>query len=230
MRAGHRIATAKGGTHQPVRLRCLGGDAAPEDIVADAERANRLSDAAIADLWRVLEPCVLQPMTQALERELGAFCRHFELAEADLGHAIRIASFLLRRAAAVNLSADDFSEDLATVWPQAESLRALLVERYATMVAHLRDSLLAEALLKHGNVLAGLDWRVDRVVADSKAPRLDLPVALITMNYRNRDRSENITLQMTPNQLARAASVFSALAKQVGSLIPAQSETPAESE
>lgn len=198
--------------------------------MADAERANKLSDAAVADLWRLLEPCVLQPMSPGLERELGAFCRHFELAEADLGHAIRIASYLLRRAAAVNLSADDFAQDLTTVWPQAEALRALLVTRYANMVAQLRDSLLAEALLKHGNVLANLDWRVDRVVADSKAPRLDLPVALITMNYQNRDRSENITLQMTPNQLARAANVFAALAKQVGALVPAQREAPGESE
>ena len=43
MRAGHRVASAASKKHQPVRLRCLGGDAAPADFEEHGLRGAKLS-------------------------------------------------------------------------------------------------------------------------------------------------------------------------------------------
>ncbi len=204
-----------------LRLRCLGGQPTPEDISEDAARVSKLSDAATQELWSVIEPCVLQPMSPVLEQRLTAFCQHFELAEADLGHTVRIVCFLLRHAAAIHLPRAQFAEDLEAMWPSQRALHAALLEPYEGVIHKLREGLLADALVKHGNVLVDIDWRVDRVIGAKPAPRIDLPVALVTLAYRKSSGDDRLTLQMTPEQLARAASVFTALARETQQLLAA---------
>jgi hypothetical protein len=209
------------------RLHCLGGDAAPADITNDAARLTRLNDGAIAALWPVLEPCVVRPVSAELGQHLSAFCLQHEIAEADLGHVIRICRWLLHSAASVDLSSERLGQDIDTLWPEPGALRGVLLDNYPAVKSLLRDVLLANALVKHGNVLDNVEWRIDRVAADTKAPRLDLPVALVTLSYRNRDRSEHLTLQLTPEQLMRTTRVLSALAEQTLKLMPkADSSAP----
>ena len=212
-----------------LRLRCLAGGAAPDDLAAEAARANKLSAAAVDDLWRVVEPCLIGTVTPELDRELGSFCRHHELAEADLGHVIRIACFLLRNAAALNLDERPFEEDLRAVFPTADRLQAMLRARYAPAKARIRAHLLRDAMEKHGNVLTDIDWRVDRVVAGSGAPHIDLPVGLVTFSYAHRGQNEHLTLHMTPDHLESAAKVLTALAQETRRLAQQAAVSPVES-
>jgi len=215
-------------------LHCLGGDAAPADVLHDAHRVDKLTKGALAQLWDVLEPCLTPSLPPDVDAQLGAFCRRHEMAEADLAHVIRIARFVLRAASAINLPARGFHEDLRTIWPGIDPLHQVLLSRYDVTRLALRGRLLADALTKHGNVLQNLEWRVDNVIADSGAARLELPVGIVTLAYRYRDETSHLTLQMTPDQLMRAAQVFTSLAQQARRLIPpepayAPAATPGDS-
>jgi hypothetical protein len=221
------VAQQQRGKHQPLRLHCLGGDVVPDDVVADAARLGKLGDTAVADLWTVLGPCVRQPMSDELGQLLSRFCLSHEIAEADLGHVIRICRWLLHQAASVDLTLEHLGEDIGRIWPEPGGLRDVLGANYLTVKNELRDVLLANALVKHGNVLENVEWRIDRVAADANAPRLDLPVALVTLSYRNRERREHLTLQLTPDELMRTTKVLTALAQQTQKLMPKPPATPA---
>ena len=45
--------------------------------------------------------------------------------------------------------------------------------------------------------LIGLDWRVDRVSASSRAARLDTDVIYLTLRYREGDSVDRVTLQLS---------------------------------
>ena len=138
---GSRVARQQRSEHQPIRLRCLGGDVAPDDIVADASRLGKLSEGAIAGLWSVLQPCVTQSMSEELGRHLSTYCLKHEVAAADLGHVIRICRWLLHQAASVDLSLEHLGADIDRVWPEPGELRDVLLENYPTVKNQLRDML-----------------------------------------------------------------------------------------
>jgi len=210
---------SKGGSRPLVRLRSLGGKPAPDGFFDEAHRVSKLTKPALDALWYVLEPCLADTVTPEIEQQLGAFCRRHEVAEADLSHVIRIARFLLRSAASISLDATSFKEDLASAWPGFDHLHEVLMDGYEPVTQELRSRLLADALLKHGHVLQNIEWRVDRVVADTAAPRLEMPVAIVTLTHSYRDQKGSLTLQLTPDQLARAAQVFSSLALHTKQLL-----------
>lgn len=203
---------SKGGGRPLLRLRSLGGKPAPDGFFDEAQRVSQLTKPALDSLWYVLEPCLADSVTPEIERQLSAYCQRYEIAEADLSHVIRIARFLLRSAASISLDAASFKEDLAAAWPGSDHLHEVLMDGYEPVTQELRRRLLADALQKHGHVLQSIEWRVDRVVADTSAPRLGMPVAIITLTHSYRDQSGSLTLQLTPDQLTRAAQVFSSLA------------------
>ena len=202
----------------PVRLRCLGGGVAPAEMLEQSSRVDKLTDGALANLWPVLHACVVRPMTTELGTELSKFALRYEMAEADLGHVIKISRWLLRSAASLALPKEAFAEDLQTVWSDPGKLGEVLLEHYDAVVSELRQQLLAEALVRHGNVLVDVDWRIDQVTAERSAPKLQLPVALITLAYRGQDRSARLTLQVTADKLARLSQIFGALAQNVRTL------------
>src|SRR5262245_53531987 len=88
----------------PPSLRALGGAAAPPAIEADLERVLALPPEARQGLWEVLGPCLAEPLTAEVEERLDRFCRAHQLASADLARAIKACRFLLRQAAAADLS------------------------------------------------------------------------------------------------------------------------------
>jgi hypothetical protein len=197
-----------------VRLRCLAGSAAPDDIVREAGRVARLSPSSRAQVWTVLYPCVMQPMNPELADRLSQFCLRHEVAEADLGHVVRIARWLLRESASADASLEDFTTDVAAVFGESDGFGAALTERYEAIKGELRRQLLAESLIRHGKVLDDVDWRIDEVSAERHAADLQWPIALVTFAYRDQDAKGRLTLQMTTEQLGRLAEVFAALAQR----------------
>ncbi|MEO7330517.1 MAG: hypothetical protein ABI193_18220 [Minicystis sp.] len=85
----------RAGEAAPVRLRCLAGGAMPEDLRRDAQRFDKLSDRLLSALPAVLFACVVQPMSPELGQELSRLCVRAEVAEADLGHVIRVVRWLV---------------------------------------------------------------------------------------------------------------------------------------
>jgi hypothetical protein len=117
----------------------------------------------------------------------------------------------------MDLSVEELAEDLALLWPAPSGslLGDALRRGYEQLKAVLRAELIGEALLKHGNVLTDVDWRLDAMVSERQAAKLAVPVALVTLAYRDGERGRRLTLQITPDKLERLAQIFGALAQKI---------------
>ncbi len=117
----------------------------------------------------------------------------------------------------MDLSVDELGEDLALVWPSpgGSALCEALRRAYEPIKALLRAELIGDSLLKHGNVLTDVDWRLDALLSERQAAKLGVPVALVTLAYRDAERSRRLTLQITPDKLERLAQIFGALAQKI---------------
>ena len=52
----------------------------------------------------------------------------------------------------------------------------------------------------------GIDWRVDNVTASDRGAKLDTTVVLLTLRYRENNRVERISLQLTPEAIRELKS------------------------
>jgi hypothetical protein len=199
----------------PVRLRALAGGAAPDDMVESASRSGKLHAGALKELGSVLRSCLVTPPAADLGQRLSRYCVANEIAEADLGHVIRACRFLIREACSIDLSLDEFAADVVALFGDRAELVTQIRGEYELARPAMRRDLVVDALMKHGNVLEDIDWRVDVVATDRHAARLGVPVAMVTLAYRNAKETDRLTVQLTAEQLARLQSLFGALAQKV---------------
>jgi hypothetical protein len=208
-------ATGDAPARLAIRLRCLAGGVVSDELRDDVDRCGRIPAAACDELEALLAPCVLQPMARELGERLSRFCLRYELAEAEVGRLVKVCRWLLREASAMDLSVEELEHDLALLWPEPSALRGAVHRAYEPIKALLREQLVADALVKHGNVLTDVDWRLDAMVSERQAARLAVPVALVTLAYRDAERAHRLTLQISPAELERLAQIFGALAQKV---------------
>lgn len=207
-------AKTPGSDAMPVRLRCLAGGAMPDDMRRDATRLDKLTDSLFGALPPVLGALVIDPMTADLGQQLTRMCLRHEVAEADVGYVMRVVRWLMREAAAADLDRVALEQDMRAIWRDPRGLLDVVLNGYEPIKGELRRQLLSDALLKHGNVLVDVDWRVDLVAADRHAAKLMSPLAMVTLSYRDAEATRRLTLQLLPDQLARLAQVFGALAQR----------------
>lgn len=181
-------------------LHTLGGKPAPDEIAGDLARVAELPPSAKARLWEVLGPCLAEPLPEAMEGRLDAFCRAHEAAAAELAPALKACRFLLRQAGSRGLPRERFAEDLAALSPAPEVVD-LLLAGYDPAVAQIRSELLRGAILDHGNLLEGVDWRLDHVTTSNRGGTLRAPVGVLTLRYRSGGKEERLTLQLVPDVL-----------------------------
>jgi hypothetical protein len=192
-------------------LHALAGRPTPSQLIDDAKSASKLTSGSVEHLWDVLDPCLTQAMSPTLAAEISAFCLRYEVAEADLGRAIRAARTLLREAASVDLGLAELTQDVGALFGDNAELCAALVSRYSATKARLRQVLFLNTLLAHGAVLDDVDWRLDYVAATTDAPKLLMPVALLTLSYRDHGDQRRLTLQVTNDQLQKLKLICEAL-------------------
>jgi len=208
-------AASASATPEPVRLHCLAGGALNDDAAESAKRVVKLTASARLALGNVLHASVSGSMTPELSERLSRFCLTHEVAEADLGHVLRVCRLLLREASALDLSKEDFEQDVNAVFGSPDALLEVMLREYELVRPAMRTALLTESLVKHGNVLVDVDWRVDVLASDRHAPRLGVPIALVTLQYRNAEHSDRLTLQLTHEQLQRLEQVLGGLAQRM---------------
>ncbi len=197
------------GTPLPIPLRCLGGEPAPPELAGDLRRVVALPAEALRRFWHVLGPSLDEPLPPQAAALLDAYCKEHQLDASSLARAVKACRFLLREAAGRDLSTDDFVADVAALQPApqlqspgAVSLSDLLRAGYERARAQVRAEILRGALSAHGNLLVGLDWRVDTMETSDRGARLRAPVALVTLRYREGGEQKRITLQVLPDMLA----------------------------
>jgi hypothetical protein len=181
-------------------LHALGGQAAPPEVARDLALVLELSPSARAHLWEALGPTLVGTLPDTMEARLDAFCLAHGARAEVLAPALKACRFLVWQATSRGLGRDLFAADLAGLHPSQE-LADILLAGYDAARAQVRRELLRGALLDHGNVLDGVDWRVDHVTTSSRGGVLREPVGVITLRYRAGEKEERLTLQLVPETL-----------------------------
>ena len=150
------------------------------------------------NFWGILRPALMQPANPNNRQRIESFSGDYGLKEKDVAAALRSCDFLLRQAAALNMDEAPFRQDLAALSEGDEQGAEVVLSQYEEAKAELRKAIIQESLADHGNVLVGIDWRVDNVTASDRGTNLNTAVVLLTLRYRDANRTERITLQLTP--------------------------------
>jgi len=182
-----------------IRLDCCQGNPAPLFVVEGWKRFLRFPARAMKGFWGLLAPALLEPANPSNKQRIELFSRQNGLAEKDVVSAVRSCDFLLRQASALDLDAATFQQDLAALSEEDQQGAEVILSQYDRAKADLRKLIIQESLADHGRVLVGVDWRVDNVTASDRGAKLNTTVVLLTLRYRDGNREERITFQLTPD-------------------------------
>jgi len=186
-------------TRQPgIRLRCCQDKPVPEAVVEGWKQFLGFPEKTMNNFWGILRPVLMQPTNPNNSQRIESFSGDYGLKENDVVAALRSCDFLMRQAAALDMDATPFQQDLATLSEGGEQGVEVILSQYEGAKAELRKVIIQESLADHGNVLVGVDWRVDNVTASDRSTKLNTTVVLLTLRYRDANRTERITLQLTP--------------------------------
>ncbi len=181
-------------------LRCLGGAAAPAELLSDLGRLVELAPAARAHFWEALGPSLAEPMPPELERKLDVFCAEHRADPKSLARAIKACRSIVRSAAKHGVDAAGFAADLAQLSLDGPTIE-LLVAGFPRAVMSLRREAARRAIGGHGAVLTGVDWRIDRVLDTKEARGLGVDVAVVSLRYRDAEGEKTLTLHALPDML-----------------------------
>ena len=166
---------------------------------------QQLPGQVVAALWPMLELALTEPENPDSAQHLRRFAAGHGVDERGLLAAVRACDYLLRHAAALGLEADRFDGELAAL--AGEDARRLLAAHYPAARRWLREQALVDTLADHGNVLTGMDWRVDQVRGSHRAQELDSPVLFLRLHYRNGTDRRELPLQLTAEAAAQLQSL-----------------------
>ncbi len=182
-----------------VPLHSLGGQPAPDEIARDLALLLDLPPPRERACGRCSAPASPIRCPTRAEARLDAFCRAHEApAESSPGPSRRAASSSGRRAPRPR--ARPVRRGPRQLRPSKE-VADILLAGYDAARAQVRRELMRGALLDHGNVLEGVDWRVDHVTTSSRGGVLREPVGVLTLRYRAGGKAERLTLQLVPEAL-----------------------------
>ena len=177
-------------------LACLGGARASAEIRADFAALSSLPAAARRQLYRVLGPCLVEPVPASTEADMRAFAGEHDADVPAIVRVVRACRFLLREAAMRDVAMADFADDLQLLGADDDTCTALL-QGYDRAKELVRANVVQAAISDHGKVVERVAWRVDHVTASHQAYALHVPVAVLTLSYREGDKRERVTLQLS---------------------------------
>jgi len=189
-----------------IKLNCCQGRPAPVPVVEGWRQFLQLPEHARKGFWGVLFPALLEPANPANKQRIESFSQEYSLEEENVLSAMRGCDFLIRQACALDMDTAPFRQDLAALSEGDEPGAEFILSQYDGAKADLRKFIIQESLADHGKVLVGIDWRVDNVTASDRGAKLNTTVVLLTLRYRENNRVERITLQLTPEAIRELKS------------------------
>jgi hypothetical protein len=204
------LAAAKETTHPPqVPLRSIGA-VAPPQLAADLRALLDLPPQARERLWAVLGPCMSTADPARISGEIEAFERTFQIAPNLLPRVLRAYRTLVSAAALRGAPVEAVVADLTSLTDNVDPGRIVALGYRAAMTLVRRDAMRA-ALLEHGAVLDGVDWRVDHVGASSRGDGLKFGFGALTLRYEDEGRQKRLTVQATPEMLLQLEAACRAM-------------------
>lgn len=181
-------------------LHALDGKPAPAELGDGLAALERLGPDARGRLAELVLPTLEAMPDDQLDNRIGRLCRRHELNPDVAGSAIKATRVLLRAAAACDLDADALAEDLKAL-AVAPSIAELLLPIYQQAKPELRREIAHAAILGHGKILVGLEWRMDTIGSSNAGRNINIPVVLLTLTTKDRNGIEATTVQMTPDMV-----------------------------
>jgi hypothetical protein len=180
-----------------IMLKCCQDRPVPHAVVEGWKQFLGFPEKAMNSFWGILRPALMQPANPKNRQRIESFCGDYGLIEKDVVAALRGCDFLMRQASALDMDATPFRQDLAALSEGDEQGAEVILSQYEGAKADLRKQIIQESLADHGNILVGIDWRVDNVTVSDRGTKLNTTVVLLTLRYRDANRTERITLQLT---------------------------------
>lgn len=190
-----------GQSRQQVLLYCCNGNPAPIPVVDGWKRFLGFSQTAKNNFLSLLMTSLMGPSGQYLDDMLDAFCRDNGLSAEDVVSAVQSCDFIIRQAATLDLSLETFQQDLNALSGGDDEGAKIILSKYDDMKAELRALIIQESLADHGNLLLGLDWRLDEITASDRGIQLNTVVVFLTLRYRSGNQIERITFQLSPEAM-----------------------------
>ncbi len=189
----------KSDTSRPeIKLNCLEGRPAPPVIIEGWKQLGAFPRSARESFWLLLAPVLMNPGNATNQELITLFCKESEISPENMLAAMGCCELLLKQAAALDLSEDQFQQDLSTLSAdQPNDLVQFVRERFPGAKKGLRQQILMETLATHGKVMTSLEWRLDKIQHCSKGNRLNTDIVLLTMHYQEGQNQDSITLQLT---------------------------------
>ena len=192
-------------------LQSLRGKPAPDDLAPSLAVAGELSAEIINDFDSLLVPHLETLAEDQLDNRIVRLCRRRELDPHQMARIIKASRFLFRHGAANNTTAEQLEADLRLLCPGLSGFSEKLVATYTRVIPDLRKEILVNALQAHGNVLSGIEWRIDTIGSSNMGLELNTPVALLTMHYQDRRQTGSFTIQLLPEMVSQLRDLCSEL-------------------
>jgi len=199
-------AKTDGAKEEPT-LVALRGRKAPRGLSRDIAKIGALPELARARFWEVLSTILDEPVPSGAERTIDEFAKATGASRVELAPAFASARFLVRAAGLGNATPEELATDVAALTDGDGATVAVLLAGFETGKEVVRAKAKLATLADHGKLVEGIDWRVDVVASSSHGATLNVPVAVLTLRYREGDKRERITLQLTPEVLAELRKV-----------------------
>jgi hypothetical protein len=183
----------------------------PPELADDLQLAAAMPESARALLWSLLGPCLTEPIPERMGRTLDRFAADHGIDGDALARAIRGCRAIVRGAALSDMDEAALAADLETLLGPEPALTRLLSAGYAAAKTQVRGEAVRAAMVQHGSVLEGIDWRLDQVMASSAGGPARFPTVMLTLRYREAGRDRHLTLQATPERLRELQTICQTL-------------------
>jgi len=180
-----------------ISLNCLEGRPAPPIVLEGWKQLSAIPQEAWQSFWLLLAPMLLTPNNKANQELIALFCEENELAPEAALAAVGCCELLLKQAAALDLDEAAFRHDLQLLSNGGDALARFVGTRYPEAKKELRKQIFMETLAAHGKVMTGLEWRLDHLQHSSRGNRLNSDIVILTLNYREGQTQDRISLQLT---------------------------------
>jgi len=192
-------------------LNSFGGADAPSTVVADLRMLTTLPNSARDELYALLEPHLGPAVPDAAQQVVTRFCQQHQVTEDQLLPVVRGCRELFRTAAGLDVGSDQLARDLDVLLEGHSEVRDALISCYARALPRIRSANIVALLGEYGAVLDDVRIRMDYVQTTQHEPSSMVPIALMSLRYRDDDQSKHLAVQLPLPLIAKLKAMCDAI-------------------
>ena len=198
-------------------LHSFAGAIAPPGLGDELAGFAALTPPARERFWELLEPNLANEVSDRVEALVEQFCVETGVTPTQLVPVVRACRQIFRTAAGIDVGVEQVAEDLKALLADradaAETIRRLTA-CYAKALARIRSANIVAFMTEYGPVLDKVRIRVDYVRTSRHDASAMVPVALMSLRYREGEDDKHLTLQASMSTLIELRHLCNALIQE----------------